>query len=67
MYVFLFQILLHERLLQDIEYSSLCLITYFTGSSVYILIPKSEFMSFLIPALLFGNHKFVFYESISGL
>ena len=44
----LFQILFHYRLLQDIEYSSLCyiysrslLFTYFIYSSVCMLIPKS--------------------------
>ena len=44
----LFQILSHYRLLQDIEYSSLCytvgpcwLVTYFMYNSVYMLILSS--------------------------
>ena len=40
-----FSIIYHYRLLQDIEYSSLCcnkedLVVYFIYSSVYLLIPS---------------------------
>ena len=45
LYMYIFLILFHYRLLQDIEYSSLCstvnslLLIYFTNSNVYLLIP----------------------------
>ena len=42
----LFQILFHCRLLQDIEYSSLCYMSllFIAYSSVYMLIPNSQFI-----------------------
>ena len=60
-----FQILFHYRLLQAIEYSSMCytaglfLKIYFICSSVYLLIPNSQFIPF--PPSPSVNCKFVFY------
>ena len=56
------QILLHYRLLQDIDYIVLPIC-----SSVYLLIPDSKLIP--LPTFPFGNHKFVFcvFESVSVL
>ena len=65
----LFQIFFNYRPLQDAEYSSLCyrslLIIYFIHSSVYILIPNSQFIP---TSNSIANHKFVYYicESASA-
>ena len=57
----LFQIPFYYRLLQDIEYSSLCytvgplLFIYFMYSSMYLLIPNSQFIPLLPPQINLKN------------
>ena len=62
--LYIFQILFPYRLLQDIEYSSLCsrvLVYLFLYTSVYMLIPNSYLSPAPGPTIPFGSPKFVFY------
>ena len=69
MYIYIiFQILFHYRLLQDIEYRSLCL--QFPGGMVVKNPPANAADTRVLglisgpgqlPGVLFGNHKFCFY------
>ena len=72
-YIFLFQIIFHYRLLQIIEHSSLCnTVGPCSLPILYIVVcvcsSKTTDLSFPLPGSVpLGNHKFVFYvcESIS--
>ena len=71
LYILFFQILFHFKLLQSIEYNSLCCSIGLYGLSVLYTVVSVNPM-FLIYILLpfpFDNHKFVFYvcESVSVL
>ena len=64
-YMFFFYILCHYRLLEDIEYSSLCYIVGPYWLSIlytkYILYIFSQTPNLSLPILPFGNCKIVFY------